>query len=56
VMKAHPEIPWAVMRDMRNGVVHGYFGVNIKIVWDTVQADLAPIVEALTKLLQGHQT
>ena len=56
VMKAHPEIPWADMRDMRNVVVHSYFGVNIKIVWDTAQADLPPLVEALAKLWQEHQT
>lgn len=56
VVNAHPEIPWADMRDMRNVVVHNYFGVNVKIVWDTTQADLPPLVEALTKLLQEHQT
>ncbi len=29
------EIPWRDMRDIRNVVVHGYFGVMPKILWDT---------------------
>jgi hypothetical protein len=28
VIAAHPEIPWAEMRAMRNIVVHEYFGVT----------------------------
>jgi uncharacterized protein with HEPN domain len=28
VISAHPEIPWAEMRAMRNIVVHEYFGVT----------------------------
>lgn len=56
IITAYPEIPWADMRDMRNVVVHGYFGINNKILWDTVQADLPPLVEVLTLLLQNQQT
>ena len=33
----HPEIPWKDMRDMRNFVVHEYFGISDKILWDTIQ-------------------
>ncbi len=33
---AHPEIPWAAMRGMRNRIAHGYFELDIKVVWDTV--------------------
>jgi uncharacterized protein with HEPN domain len=32
IMEAYPEIPWRDMRDMRNVVVHVYFGVNHQIV------------------------
>ena len=33
VVLAHPEIPWRDMRDMRNFVVHEYFGISDKIIW-----------------------
>ena len=50
VVTAHPEIPWAEMGAMRNLVVHEYFGVSDRIVWDTVQLDLPPLVEPLQAL------
>ncbi len=46
-----PEIPWADMRDMRNVVVHEYFGVNRQILWDTVTTGLQPLVSQLRSLL-----
>ncbi len=51
VTDAHPEIPWRLMRDFRNVIVHVYFGVDANIVWDTTQNNLPPLVEPLKKLL-----
>ena len=31
-VKAHPELPWTDMRDMRNKMIHNYFDVDIDIV------------------------
>lgn len=47
----HPEIPWQDMSDMRNLLSHEYFGVNKKIVWDTVTNDLPALVPLLKTLL-----
>jgi len=52
VTVAHPEIPWQDMRDMRNVIMHAYFGVNLLIVWDTIQSNLPPLAEPLEELLQ----
>jgi uncharacterized protein with HEPN domain len=52
VVFAHPEIPWNDMRDMRNFVIHEYFGVSDKILWDTLQKDLTPLVVLLKPLLK----
>ena len=32
---------------MRNRLVHGYFQINIDIVWDTVVEGLPPLISAL---------
>ena len=32
----YPEIPWRSMTGMRNRLIHGYFEVNLDIVWETV--------------------
>jgi uncharacterized protein with HEPN domain len=52
VSDAHPEIPWRDMRGMRNLVVHEYFGVSDKILWDTVQVDLPSLPALLKRVLQ----
>lgn len=37
---AHPELPLAFAYQMRNAVAHGYFAVDLEIVWKTLQNDL----------------
>lgn len=37
---AHPELPLAFAYQMRNALAHGYFKVDLEIVWRTVQRDL----------------
>ena len=36
----HPQLPWKQMRGMRNRMAHGYFDIDLDIVWETVQNDL----------------
>ena len=50
----NPEIPWQDMRDMRNVLAHEYFGVNEKIIWNTIQEDLPPLIQQLKSLLAKH--
>jgi len=47
----YPDLPWVEMRGMRNILVHEYFGVNLPILWHTIQQNLPPIIEKLDKIL-----
>ena len=51
VEEEHVKIPWSLMRAMRNRIVHVYFKVDEKLMWDTVQNDLPLLVPKLEKLL-----
>ncbi|MEW6092650.1 MAG: DUF86 domain-containing protein [Chloroflexota bacterium] len=51
VEEKYPEIPWGLMRSMRNRIVHVYFQVDEKLMWDTIQNDLPPLISRLEKLL-----
>jgi uncharacterized protein with HEPN domain len=31
----HPDVPWGRMGGMRDRLIHGYFGVDVEIVWET---------------------
>ena len=45
---AHPEVPWRSMRGMRNRIAHGYFDINLDLVWDTVQTALPDLLKQLS--------
>lgn len=46
--QAHPEVPWRSMRGMRNRIAHGYFDINLDVVWETVQTALPELLKQLT--------
>lgn len=49
--KRYPEVPWKEMTGIRDKLVHGYFGVNLEVVWRTVKEDLPPLEKAIKKVL-----
>jgi uncharacterized protein with HEPN domain len=51
VEEQYTTIPWNLMRAMRNRIVHVYFRVDEKLMWDTIQNDLPPLIPELKKLL-----
>ena len=51
VKKDYPEIPWREMAGMRDKLIHGYFGVNLKRVWKTVKEEIPPLKPLFEKLL-----
>jgi uncharacterized protein with HEPN domain len=53
IKERHPAVPWATMRAVRNIVVHEYFGVDTEILWETVRADLPPLVDRLERVLES---
>lgn len=36
----HPETPWDQIEGLRHVIVHDYYQVDFKIVWDTIENDL----------------
>ena len=53
---AHPEIPWTAMKGMRNRIAHGYFELDLKVVWDTVASAVPALAVQLPGLLPTNQT
>jgi uncharacterized protein with HEPN domain len=49
---AYPEVPWAIMRGLRNRIVHGYDQIKVEIVWEVVVSDLPALVPHLKRILQ----
>ncbi|MHC1623202.1 MAG: HepT-like ribonuclease domain-containing protein [Candidatus Methanospirareceae archaeon] len=55
VKKEYPEIPWREMAGMRDKLIHGYFGVNLKRVWKTVNEEIPPLKPLFEKLLRNSE-
>jgi uncharacterized protein with HEPN domain len=45
--QTHANVPWRSMRGMRNRIAHGYFDINLDVVWDTVQTALPELLKQL---------
>jgi uncharacterized protein with HEPN domain len=46
----HPEVPLALAYEMRNALAHGYFKVDLELVWKTIQREL-PALRSQTDVL-----
>ncbi len=49
--QGHPQIPWRSMRGMRNRIAHGYYDINLDVVWDTIQTALPALLDQLPGVL-----
>ncbi len=47
----HPELPWGIAYEMRNTLTHGYFTVDMEVVWKTIQNDLPALLGQIRNLL-----
>ena len=52
-----PAIPWREISGTRNHLIHGYFNVDLDIVWSIIQHDLPPCIvtlEAVVSVLDAE--
>ena len=54
-VQAHGQVPWRNMRGMRNRIAHGYFDINLDMVWDTTQTALPDLLRQLPAVLKDTQ-
>jgi uncharacterized protein with HEPN domain len=47
----HPEIPWEQMIGMRHVLVHGYFQVDLDVVWSVLEKDLQPLQQSIRTIV-----
>ena len=50
----YPEVQWKSMRGMRNRMAHGYFDINMDIVWDTIRQSIPVLAQQIQRIRQNQ--
>lgn len=53
VRQQYPDVPWREIGRMRDKLIHHYFGVNLEVVWKTVQEDILPLKQTIHQILHN---
>ncbi len=48
----YPDIPWQKIAGLRDKLIHGYFGIDLELVWSIVQNDIPSLKEQIKRILQ----
>lgn len=47
----HSAVPWNIAYEMRNALSHGYFSVDLGVLWQTIQDDLPQMKKQISALV-----
>jgi uncharacterized protein with HEPN domain len=45
------DVPWAKVIAFRNRLIHGYWSIDLKLVWDVIEHELPALKTAVSRLL-----
>lgn len=51
----HPQVEWRSMARMRDRLIHGYFSVDLGLVWEVVQQRIPPLQQAIRSILAAPE-
>ena len=52
IREKFPQIPWKEMAGMRDRLIHSYFGVDYRLVWETIQERLPELKDLLGEIIK----
>lgn len=52
LQQKYDSIPWKSIVGMRNRLIHGYFDIDLKIIWQTIQTDIPFLRKEIISLMK----
>ena len=53
VKAKHPEIPWSLIKGMRNRLIHDYIGTDLQLVWNVITNELPSFENSLQQIYKS---
>jgi uncharacterized protein with HEPN domain len=50
--EAHADVPWRLMGDFRNKLIHDYFALDLEIIWKTATEDSPMLLDQIEGLVE----
>lgn len=56
VAAGYPGLPLAAMRGIRNRIAHGYYSLDLRVIWNTVNIHIPALLNDLDKIIQQMES
>lgn len=51
--RRYPQVPWDEMTGMRDRLIHAYFGVDYRLVWQAIKERIPRVKPFIKEMLEG---
>jgi len=55
IQKKYNKVPWKTLSAFRDKLIHFYFGINYKIVWNTIKYNLPGLKRQIKEILKSEK-
>ena len=49
IREKYPDLHWKGMAGMRDKLIHEYFGINLEIIWETIEKEIPNMIRILSE-------
>ncbi len=56
VRESEKQIPWQLIKGMRNRLIHEYFGTDLQLVWNVIKNELPSFSDELQRIYKSLKT
>ena len=53
--KKHADVPFSIAYEMRNALSHGYFKIDLEVVWNTIERNIPELEVMVERLLSDNK-